>query len=1181
MIVYFADRNMKVLGQASTHLPKGIRITDDLKTENVDTGVAVFECDIHFDRGTRSKVEDWAEVGNYILRSTEDENEFYTIIDCEIDTKAQKVYIYAEDDGLDLINDIAGAYEADQPYPIEDYILRFAAGAGWEIGINEVEGLTKKLSWDSSQTASARILSIAEAFDNCEISYSFKIKGLQVVKKYINIYEERGKETGVQLRLNKEIDSIVTSKTVNNLATALRATGGTPDDAEDPITLMGYQYDDDNFYIDGEVLKSRKALEKWSRYLWKNDDTGQEGGHITREFSSDTTSQAVLCEQTIAELKKICDMEVNYEIDISKLPENVKIGDRVNVVDDDGKLYLSSRVLVLESSEVEQTRKATLGEHLIRKSGISAQVTSLAKEFAKTAVSAARAKKIASDAKKQATQAQTESAKALKSAETAETAAGKAETAAEKASQSANTAAAQAQAASAAVEKVETSVSSMEETVRQAQEAAENARQAAETATGEAEKAETAARNAASDATEASVSAAHAQDYAEDAIERAETAKDTAEVAKTEAEAATITAIAAKLDAEQAEKDVAALGDEIETVSSTMKIDYARKTELTESTAELQTQISRNAAQLESTARKQMYIDETTNNALSLYEAAENAAALAQEQADAAAAEAEAAQQEAAEAVAAAEAAQAEADTAQEAYETAKRVADEAEADLKAAKKDLATISARADATEEEIAAAQAALDTAQTTADNAVKSAKSAAKTASTALDKAVSANTAATKAQTKAAEAVHNADLAQDTANEAKGNATSAKNTADQAAEIAATAQATADTARETANAAQITASNAYETAKEAQQTANAAQKTLQQANVDLAAAETRLTEVLADASATAEEVEAAQAAVNTAQEAAQTAQANAEAAQATADEANEYADNAQAAADEAEVAADEAQHEADEAQRAADIAKGYVYALAKRSIEAEAKIKQNADEIELKATRKELSESLGGVFTKEETEALISTRADAISLSVSKSVEELQEADSENSKQVEKAEAAIKLLSDCIQNLVTDGSGASLMTQTANGWTFSTSKIQEQVDSASESLADLIEKYGSVDAAIEAIRNGLQDVADKTEFVNIGTYTYTENGVTKTEPCIDLFESDSGFTVKITNTQILFTDGSKIPTRIETDGLKTENITVENDLKQTNDDVDGSFIWAVRSNGNYGLQWKAGET
>lgn len=154
------------------------------------------------------------------------------------------------------------------------------------------------------------------------------------------------------------------------------------------------------------------------------------------------------------------------------------------------------------------------------------------------------------------------------------------------------------------------------------------------------------------------------------------------------------------------------------------------------------------------------------------------------------------------------------------------------------------------------------------------------------------------------------------------------------------------------------------------------------------------------------------------------------------------------------------------------------------------------------------------------------------------------------------------------------------SSLMEQTSSGWTFSMGSIQNQLNSASASLNDLVEKYGSVEAVVEAIKKGLEDVAGKTEFVTIGTYTYTENGVTKTEPCVDLFESDTGFALKITNTQILFSDGSTIPTRIETDGLRTVNITVENDLRQTNEEVNGSFVWAVRSNGNYGLQWKEGE-
>ena len=40
MIIYFADRKMDILGQASTNLLNGITIKEDKKTEEIDVGVA-------------------------------------------------------------------------------------------------------------------------------------------------------------------------------------------------------------------------------------------------------------------------------------------------------------------------------------------------------------------------------------------------------------------------------------------------------------------------------------------------------------------------------------------------------------------------------------------------------------------------------------------------------------------------------------------------------------------------------------------------------------------------------------------------------------------------------------------------------------------------------------------------------------------------------------------------------------------------------------------------------------------------------------------------------------------------------------------------------------------------------------------------------------------------------------
>ena len=78
MIVYFADRNLNILGLASTHLPDGITIVDDEKNEDISTGVRTFNVTFAYDNNTT--ITDSIAVGNFLLRSADGENEFYTII---------------------------------------------------------------------------------------------------------------------------------------------------------------------------------------------------------------------------------------------------------------------------------------------------------------------------------------------------------------------------------------------------------------------------------------------------------------------------------------------------------------------------------------------------------------------------------------------------------------------------------------------------------------------------------------------------------------------------------------------------------------------------------------------------------------------------------------------------------------------------------------------------------------------------------------------------------------------------------------------------------------------------------------------------------------------------------------------------------------------------------------------
>ena len=382
MIIYFANRSMEIQGSASTGLPGGFTIVEDTKTEEIETGVAVFECRVKFNSENRLRLEAMCEAGNYLLRSDGDVNEFYTIIEVEVDTKEQTVYLYAEDAGMDLLNEVCPAYEATDNHDVAWYIRRYTADSGFEIGINEVPDLVKKLKFASEQTATERLAEIAEGFGGFEISYSFAIRGMEVTHKYINIYQERGKDVADQLRLNQDINRITTKKSVANLATALSCTGGTPKGKKDPITLQGYSYDDGDFYVDGKLLKSRQAVAQWSRYAWEVADASDWQGHHIRQYTYDTTSQATLCSKAIKELKKLRQMEVNYEVEINNLPEGIRIGDRINIVDDGGALYLSARILKLETSICDQKQTATLGEYLLKGSGISAKVEELAEKFA-------------------------------------------------------------------------------------------------------------------------------------------------------------------------------------------------------------------------------------------------------------------------------------------------------------------------------------------------------------------------------------------------------------------------------------------------------------------------------------------------------------------------------------------------------------------------------------------------------------------------------------------------------------------------------------------------------------------------------------------------------------------------------------------------------------------------------
>lgn len=159
--------------------------------------------------------------------------------------------------------------------------------------------------------------------------------------------------------------------------------------------------------------------------------------------------------------------------------------------------------------------------------------------------------------------------------------------------------------------------------------------------------------------------------------------------------------------------------------------------------------------------------------------------------------------------------------------------------------------------------------------------------------------------------------------------------------------------------------------------------------------------------------------------------------------------------------------------------------------------------------------------------------------------------------------RVQSLLQQLSDSISMLVTDGNGTSLMTQTENGWTFSTADIQSSIASAAEILDTLNSELVDTNNTVNVLQQAVDDLGEIAEYVSIGAY--------EGEPCIELGECDSEFKLRITNTRILFMEGSSVIAHFTNQSLHIKKAVIEEELQQ------GGFVWKVRSNGNMGLVWK----
>ena len=173
------------------------------------------------------------------------------------------------------------------------------------------------------------------------------------------------------------------------------------------------------------------------------------------------------------------------------------------------------------------------------------------------------------------------------------------------------------------------------------------------------------------------------------------------------------------------------------------------------------------------------------------------------------------------------------------------------------------------------------------------------------------------------------------------------------------------------------------------------------------------------------------------------------------------------------------------------------------------------------------------------------------------------EANEANNATNERIAIAESIIQQLADNISMLVKDENGESMMMQTSDGWVFSMQETNSAVSGIRDSLSELQTLTGKTAYTVGLLDEAVKKNSETLEYIQFSTYN--------DQPCIELGESDTSFKLLITNTSIMFWNGSDFPTRINTDGLETDNIKVDGEIRQ------GGYVMMNTADGGWGLLWK----
>lgn len=265
---------------------------------------------------------------------------------------------------FELLNEEKGPYKAAESMSFAEYLTAFNYEQTVNLGINEVSDKKIKHEWTGTETLLARLYSLANVF-SAEVEFVPKLNEDYSLKNIkMNVYIEHSDKdqgigsdrTDIVLRYGKNVSGITKTSDITELYTAIRPTG------KDGLTVMALDKKELDANGDVEYISPKnngniyavQAKDRFPSNLMANENER----YIAKIWEYDTDNVNTLYGQALAQLKKNCVPQVQYEVEGYF---DTDIGDTVTIADEEYNppLYLQARVTEQSRSFTDPTQNKT------------------------------------------------------------------------------------------------------------------------------------------------------------------------------------------------------------------------------------------------------------------------------------------------------------------------------------------------------------------------------------------------------------------------------------------------------------------------------------------------------------------------------------------------------------------------------------------------------------------------------------------------------------------------------------------------------------------------------------------------------------------------------------------------------------------------------------------------------